>query len=650
MITPLRRIVAGIVTLEPDDPALAPAIRLAERTGAELTLVHVLAEGSADTRGGAVRRLEMAVQALTSRDRIAWIAVRGRAGDTLARLATELRAELLVLGHTRRSGAAAAVLGTTAQRVLRSSTVPVLSLHGGSGRAPSYGRVLLATDLSPHSAHALEAGARLAQALAFPAEPRLRPLFVTVAPYEAVAAGIPDWSAEHASAELAEFVRGVPALAGLPAAARSGDPAGEILAEAHEWQAELVVVGTHGRRGVPRLLLGSVAETVLRRSPIGVLVIPPRSVPAVAQTAASGAGLRRAEPAPESAVAASPPPAPVVDVPTSPGEAPEPGARPRRRPSAVPSRCILAATDLSSASDHVLRSAASLAGATGAALHVIHAFDFASPVYMGRRLEPTTFQYRIAAAEVALEAQIARTVPPEVAVAARRVEVYAAHRAIAEYADAAGADLVVVGAHTHNGSHLGVLGSTADRLIRTLRVPVLVVRTELGLPLHRVVVPLDLSDPGCAALEIGVRWAGALGELPGEAALPGTEVAVVHVVPQLFAVADAPFDGATVPAGLNRAVDAAVKAAGSPAHVLVREEVRWNDRPAVEIVSFAWRDRADLLVLATHGYGPVKRALIGGTASSVVRRAPCPVLLVPPALWRRRVREHAPEKREAVAA
>jgi nucleotide-binding universal stress UspA family protein len=126
-------------------------------------------------------------------------------------------------------------------------------------------------------------------------------------------------------------------------------------------------------------------------------------------------------------------------------------------------------------------------------------------------------------------------------------------------------------------------------------------------------------------------------------------VAVVHVVPQLFAVADPPFEGAVVPPGLNRAVDAAVKAAGSPSNVLVREEVRWSDRPATEIVSFAWRDRADLLVLATHGYGPVKRALIGGTASSVLRRAPCPVLLVPPALWRRRAPEGTRRRRETVA-
>ena len=644
MSTPLRRVVAGIATLAPEDPALAASIRLAERTGAELTLVHVFGDAPGEARASTLRaRLEAEARALTARGRIACRAVAGHAGDVLPRLAADLGADLLVLGHTRRGGAAAAMLGTTAQRVLRSATVPVLSLHGGSGRG-GYGRALLASDLSPHSAHALAAGAELVRALAHPAEPRLRPLFVAVTSYEAMAAGIPDWSAEHAAAELRDFLGEIPTLAGLAPAVRAGDPAGEILAEAAQWQAELVVVGTHGRRGLPRLLLRSVAESVLRRAQVSVLVIPPAAVvrPATSVESLVEESRRVADR-----------PAPPVELPTSP-VLPALPVRPvrgrRARVSAVPARCILAATDLSGASDHVLRSAAAVAAATGAKLHVIHAFDFASPAYMGRRLERVTFQHRIAAAEVALDAQIARTVPPEVRVADRRVEIYAAHRAIAEHAEAVKAELVVVGAHTHHGSHLGVLGSTADRLIRTLEVPCLVVRTELGLPLHRVVVPLDLTEPARAALEVGVRWAGALGAREGGPGLPETEVAVVHVVPQLFAVAEPPFDRAAVPPGLNREVDAAVQAAGLPPRVLVREEVLWNDRPATEIVSYAWRERADLLVLATHGHHPVKRALIGGTAAAVVRRAPCPVLLVPPAMWRRPLRgSRTKPAREAVA-
>lgn len=620
MTTSLRRIVAGVATLDRNDPALEPSIRLAERTGADLHLVHVFGEAVGDAHADAMRaRLEAEVRALSPRGRITCRALAGRPGDTLPRIARELEADLLVLGHSRRSGVAAAVLGTTAQHVLRASTVPVLSLHGRSVRA-AHARTLLASDLSPHSAHALAAGARIACALAAPAEARLRPLYVAVTSYEAVAAGIPDWSAEHAADELNAFLGELPGLAGLDAAVRAGDAASEILAEAAEWRADLVVVGTHGRRGVPRLLLGSVAETVLRRADASVLVIPPAAAPS-----------------------SVPAPLPVVEPVSGPVPREAAARRPRstrgERPASVPTRCILAATDLSSASDHVLRSAGALAAATGASLRVIHAFDFASPAYVGRRVDSGTFQDRVAAAEVALDAQIARTVPPEVTVADRRVEVYAAHRAIAEHAEAVGAELVVVGAHTHHGSHLG----TTDRLIRTLRVPCLVVRTELGLPLHRVVVPLDLSEPARAALEIGVRWAGALGTRGSGPAAPETEVAVVHVVPQFLAMAEPPFDRATVPAGLNREVDAAVVAGGSPPHVQVREHVLWNDRPATGIVSFAWRERADLLVLATHGDRPVKRALIGSTAASVVRRATCPVLLVPPALWR------SGRKREAAA-
>ena len=46
-----------------------------------------------------------------------------------------------------------------------------------------------------------------------------------------------------------------------------------ILQEAREWAADLIVMGTHGRRGVAHMFLGSVAEGVIRASPVPVLVI-----------------------------------------------------------------------------------------------------------------------------------------------------------------------------------------------------------------------------------------------------------------------------------------------------------------------------------------------------------------------------------------
>lgn len=52
--------------------------------------------------------------------------------------------------------------------------------------------------------------------------------------------------------------------------ARLGDV---VAAEAREWEADLVVVGTHGRRGMGRVLLGSGAEQVIRQAPVPVLTV-----------------------------------------------------------------------------------------------------------------------------------------------------------------------------------------------------------------------------------------------------------------------------------------------------------------------------------------------------------------------------------------
>jgi nucleotide-binding universal stress UspA family protein len=61
---------------------------------------------------------------------------------------------------------------------------------------------------------------------------------------------------------------------------RFDDPGHQIAQLAADVEADLVVVGTHGRRGLPRLIMGSVAETVLRMAPCPVLAVRPKAVPA----------------------------------------------------------------------------------------------------------------------------------------------------------------------------------------------------------------------------------------------------------------------------------------------------------------------------------------------------------------------------------
>lgn len=60
---------------------------------------------------------------------------------------------------------------------------------------------------------------------------------------------------------------------GLRALLREGDPANEILAAAEDEKVRMIVMGTHGRRGLAHLFLGSVAEQVIRKSNIPVLTV-----------------------------------------------------------------------------------------------------------------------------------------------------------------------------------------------------------------------------------------------------------------------------------------------------------------------------------------------------------------------------------------
>jgi nucleotide-binding universal stress UspA family protein len=78
---------------------------------------------------------------------------------------------------------------------------------------------------------------------------------------------------------------GMAQSAGVPADSKlietAGRRLGEIVAEeARNWEADLVVVGTHGRRGMSRLLLGSGAEQVLRLAPVPVLAVRNPELPA----------------------------------------------------------------------------------------------------------------------------------------------------------------------------------------------------------------------------------------------------------------------------------------------------------------------------------------------------------------------------------
>jgi len=75
-------------------------------------------------------------------------------------------------------------------------------------------------------------------------------------------------AAAQDEAERVAAVKGAP-----PPLVREGDPAPEILRAAEELRAAMIVMGTHGRRGLSHLFLGSVAERVIRESRVPVLTL-----------------------------------------------------------------------------------------------------------------------------------------------------------------------------------------------------------------------------------------------------------------------------------------------------------------------------------------------------------------------------------------
>ncbi|HEU4457481.1 MAG TPA: universal stress protein [Longimicrobium sp.] len=286
----IRTIVAGVSHLSSDDPTLIAAGELARWTGAALHLVHAYdlppAFGSpelglmlptwpreyAEGRRGL---LEAAASGVPGGGAAVCHAVPGSPGTAIVEVVEEARADLVVVGAARAGRLATAFLGTTAQRVLRGSPVPVLVVRRPLHRPLE--RVLLTTDLSELSAAVHEEALDTVASL-FGASKSARSLLVVALP----AVPLPlsqDAVGRAAFAELGAFLAARrPRDAAVKPRVRMGGAAEAIAAEAGDWDADLLVLGTHARGWAARLALGSVAEAALRDAPCNVLAVPPRAL------------------------------------------------------------------------------------------------------------------------------------------------------------------------------------------------------------------------------------------------------------------------------------------------------------------------------------------------------------------------------------
>lgn len=239
----------------------------------------VLAEsqGVVNEMAGSVRALGVKTRVHTSI---------GDAASEIVAYATDQGIGLIVMATTGRTGLAHVVLGSVAERVVRHATCPVLTVrHDGvaapvpvlAGALPRIRRILVPLD-----------GSELAEAVL--------PHLVTLTRRQEATLTLLRVVHAHAlrESELMEaqvrvvqaaetYLAGVArrlAAEGIDASpvVRYGETPEEILDDIRSRHPDLVAMGTHGRTGLTHLLLGSVAERILRASPVPVLLFPARAL------------------------------------------------------------------------------------------------------------------------------------------------------------------------------------------------------------------------------------------------------------------------------------------------------------------------------------------------------------------------------------
>ena len=194
---------------------------------------------------------------------------------------------LIAMATHGRSGMSRWVFGSVAEKVLRAATVPLLLVRpGDDGMAPPpvhalpYRTIVVPLDGSPFAEQALD------QAYALAAATGASLLLVAVAPepdefLAAEVGDIPVWVLENRMAEterLQTYLQQQAARlinAGLTVEIQvvAGSPATAILDSAKEAAADLIVMATHGRSGLQRFWMGSVALKVVQSAPIPVLLV-----------------------------------------------------------------------------------------------------------------------------------------------------------------------------------------------------------------------------------------------------------------------------------------------------------------------------------------------------------------------------------------
>ncbi|MDX1395541.1 MAG: universal stress protein [Gemmatimonadota bacterium] len=265
--------------------ALPHAIGLAALEGGELHLLHVMAlHGSSGALMDELEGEDDAREALdgmgTGESRVIRAVVRAvSAGPAILDYADVNDVDAIVMGCHGRRGFRRLLMGSVTEEVIRVGRWPVLTVRKGPQSlvaTANYGRILAPVDFSSNTAPGVELAADLARRFSARLD-LVHVIDIPVLPefYGPVMA--PSLNLDQAVERAHEELAGVTADLGdidVHTDIRVGGAATQIL-EAAEDGVDLIVIPTHGYSGWDRLLLGSVAENVLRRADCPVFTLKP---------------------------------------------------------------------------------------------------------------------------------------------------------------------------------------------------------------------------------------------------------------------------------------------------------------------------------------------------------------------------------------
>jgi nucleotide-binding universal stress UspA family protein len=310
--TRLETILVGSALDDGSDAVVRVALQAARAAGASLHVVHAVeiepaamvidpmwltGELVAEVTEERRRKLAAQLARLGAGAEVAQTSVvRGEAYRALLDAAQACGAELVVVGAARSTGTFGRLFGSTADRLLRKASWPVLVVRGELALPPA--RVLAPVDFEPLAVDALLCGLSLLRQTGSGAPVKLTALHVLdlgarpVPRQRQVSPAELDAAEDAARAALASVAAGCRALepVAVEPALRYGDPSTQIIAAAEETGADLLLMGTHSRRPLDRLLLGSVAAQVVRQAPCSVLAVPPEAALGAAMAEAVVAG------------------------------------------------------------------------------------------------------------------------------------------------------------------------------------------------------------------------------------------------------------------------------------------------------------------------------------------------------------------------